>query len=147
MDLSTHIQGWLADRIFRVSSPSRERQALGNILTLAALVFSLAGLGFLVFAAHLWLSRHYQPDIAAAATGLVSLLVSLFLAFLAILSFYARRSMLRAIRAETQHLAQEVMELIEGFIADPVRSHPKTAVLLAFMAGLLAEESILPAKK
>lgn len=131
------VERLVTDKVLQASSAMTGRSPASHGLAVAAALFAVAGLGFMVFAAHLWLNRHYQPDLAAALTGLIALGVAFLIALLAAVIFYLRRSTVRKLQAQARKSVQEVFEVVDDFLADPVRDHPKTAALAATLAGFM----------
>lgn len=133
----------ITDRIMQATLAMTGRNRAGHGLVVASSLFALAGLGFLVFASHLWLTQHYAPDVAAFLTGLILIFVAALIAALAFSIFYFWQSDVRKVRKEIKKSIHEALEILDDFVADPVRQNPKTAALAASAAGFLLGEKAL----
>ncbi len=134
------IERLVTDKILQASTTMTGRPSVGHGLLISAGLFTLTGAGFLIFAAHLWLGKYYEPDFAAAMTGLISFGIALIIAAVAAGLVYFKRSMAKKVNAEVKKTIEEVFEVLDGFIGEPVREHPKTAALTAALTGFLVGE-------
>lgn len=116
----------------------------GHGFGVAAGVFAIVGLGFMILAAHLWLQNNYRPDVAAALTGAIALFMALLMAFFSFCLIYYKQSEIKKLQKEIKNSLQEGLESLDNLLADPVRENPKTAALAASLAGFFVGEKSFP---
>ncbi len=137
MDIALAAEQALADRLSsRLAKISQKNEISYDIAIVAGLV-AVVGLGFLVYAAHIWLRNHYQADAAAALTGLMALGIACLLALFALIIMHYRQKTLRKLKHEIQDSLHDVIEFLNEISANPVRQSPKTAALVASLAGFI----------
>ncbi len=134
------VEKLVLDKASQAYATMTDRSSVGHGLVVASSLFALAGLGFMIFAAHLWLARHYQPDLAAAITGAIALGVSLLIALIAAAIVYFRRNVIIRMQIQARKSIYEVFQAIDESLADPAREHPKTVALAAALAGFFVGE-------
>jgi len=133
----------LIDRIVSNKFPITRKSKVNIGLLALSCFFFIVGTGFLIYAAHIWFGNNFEPELAAALTGLVCFsLCVLSLAILALLAHYRR--------SEMEKNTQETIQQIQGFIdtandefGEPIQENPKTAVALATALGLAVGNRIL----
>jgi len=111
------------------------------VATISAFLVIL-GLGFLIYAAHLTFLQNFEPNMAAAYTGLLIIGVSL----VAIISLYAiflyKTRKIRNLKSNVfETVSGSVEELIDE-LAEPIKNHPKTAMAVASILGLVLADRI-----
>ncbi|HRC26924.1 MAG TPA: hypothetical protein PKX87_05785 [Alphaproteobacteria bacterium] len=141
--LATAAQYAVVDRLLKGYLPLTGRSKVVEALIGVTAALLVLGLGFMIYAAHLWVSRTYTPEMAALVTGgLLLALAALCVAGMYLLVQYTRRRVIRVKDDITQSLT-EIMGIAGDELAEPVRDNPKTAVLIASIAGFLAGERFL----
>jgi lysylphosphatidylglycerol synthetase-like protein (DUF2156 family) len=140
-DLATLAQRLVVDRVFN-AAPSRPGPNLA-VMVFVVLIGSLIvlGLGFLVFATHLWLQDHYQPDVAAALTGLFILCMAVS-CLCAYITIRVRHSHMQKLQNEMKETLQAALSFCDEELADMVSENPKTAILIASLAGFAAAKNL-----
>ncbi len=124
--------------------PARvSKDPAGTALTVLATFFGLAGLGFLSAAGYGWLQEQYGVRVATLYMGGGTLALAALCAIIASMIVYARQ-----VKAKTY--AKIVMENIHSAIhtvtqelEEPIQENPKTAALIATMAGYMAAKNLL----
>jgi hypothetical protein len=109
--------------------------ALWAVLAVAVLCIVLAGIGFLITAFFIWLSRHTDSASAAAITGGVLLV-------LAITTGLAGGYVLRRSRRRLPSVFSEfggTIAMAGRLVGFLVRKDPKKAMIISIVAGALAE--------
>ncbi len=118
-----------------------------GILFLAGLV-GLVGFVFVVIAGYRLMLASFTPVEAAGITGGVVLLLAAFLGFYGYrIIKTGRKSVVAAMQPEQDEgLKERIQKLLEDFsmpeLEELVKSHPKSSVLVAVIAGLLAADAI-----
>jgi hypothetical protein len=132
----------LIDNVLKGNSASDGRDKFGwGFATLSIFLFCL-GSGFLIYAAYLWLQSNYSPEMASLLTGTVSLLLAAIFVTAASIAQSYRRFRLKKMRQEIGATLHAALEMLEDELSDPVRNNPKTAVLMASVAGFLTGEAL-----
>ena len=111
-------------------------------LAVVALFLVMAGLGFLAAALFIWMTTHLGAAAAAAITGAALLGLALLTTLIGGLVF-------RRLRRRAPHLFGNAFSLISTLASLGgllVRRDPKRAVLMALVAGALAEYFTVPDK-
>lgn len=113
-----------------------------SLLASAGLMLAVA-LGFFIYAGYLWLNATYDPQTATMLAGLMALALAVLCALGAYgVTRYKRWRVERFKNeiADTMHMA---LEMADEELAEPVRDNPKTALLIASLAGFIAGEKML----
>jgi hypothetical protein len=131
-----------ADAILRTSLNVTGQNKTSNNLAVAAGVFGLAGMGFVVFSTHLWLATIYEPYIATAMTGGVLLGAGLVIAAFAFGIQQYRKSSIKKIQKEVLTMFHEILDTADDFLSDPVNSNPKSSALIAAISGFLTGQNL-----
>lgn len=142
-DLATSLEQILIDRVLsnKASFTGRSKAGFG-LLAFSGLLLCL-GLGFLLGAAYLWFDKNYTPEVAAAMTGILSMLLALLGAAGAYFFAYFRRRRIQTLKSEIAETVQTALEYADEELGEPVRENPKTAVMIASLAGFVAGERFL----
>lgn len=127
----------MAEKFLTAAAVSNGSAKAAQTLVAVAGIFGITGLAFFVYAAHLWLADHYQPDLAAAVTGGLSILLAAICSLIAYGFLQQRRLSMKALRNEIETLAAEILETADEYIGDPIKEHPKTAAAAASIAGYM----------
>jgi len=136
-------EGLLIDRILCNDAPFTGKSKTGlGLFALAGVLLTIA-LGFFIYAAYLWLVSNYPPEIAAAAAGGLTLGVAALCALGAYGFLQYKRSRLKKLKNEIADTMQNALEFADEELAQPVKDNPKTAVLIASLAGFIAGEKFI----
>jgi|MDSW01.2.fsa_nt_gb hypothetical protein len=134
---------YIIERLLQNGAPLTGKSKAGFGCLITALICACAGAGFLVYALYQWLLFNFTPDIAAALTGAALM----FLSALSILTAWGllkyQKMKSRALQRQMSETVEELIELANGELAEPVRDHPKAALLIASCAGLIAGHKLL----
>lgn len=137
-----YIEKLIGDKLFQIMAPPARDYGLEAVFFLTAGLFSLTGLGFAVYASHLWLRENFDPSLAAALTGLLCFLIASASAAIVLVRQSHKESQLMKVRREMSAFLKEVYADAESLLTDPVRENPKTSVFLACLAGLMLGEKL-----
>lgn len=123
-------------------SPRSRRSPAGLALATAG-ILGLIGTGFLVAAGYDWLLAEHGLQTARLYTGGICVTLAV-MAAAAAGAFYSYK---RA-KAETYYLVlreniQSAIAMVGDELEDPIRENPKTAMLMASLAGYIAAEKLL----
>ncbi len=122
-------------------SPSGKTKAGMSFLTLSGLLL-LVALGFFVYAAHIWFIKNYAPEIAFSMTGGVILFFSLICALAAYIVREYKKLKVEKIKSTLIHKMEDIFEVANDEIGEPIQENPKTSVLIASLAGFAAGERL-----
>lgn len=134
---------FLVDRIIGSKFPVTGESKIKFSLIAFSGLAGLLGLGFLFYAAYLWLSANYSLIVAMAVMGVISLSVSAIGAVVVISIMAYQHHKMKMIREEFIELAEQAFLNFEEEISVPVNDNPKTAVLISSVVGYLAGERFL----
>jgi hypothetical protein len=120
--------------------PKRNPAAIA--ITLSG-VLILAGLGFMLAAGYDWLLANYDIQTARLFMGGLCLILAAIAAAVA-----GAIIKLKIRKAETYYVVlrenlEAMLSMIGDELEDPIRENPKTAVLVAGLAGYVAAEKLL----
>lgn len=127
----------LIDRVisndFPLTGKSKARLSTGALSGLLAFV----ALCFFIFAAYLWLTSNYAPDVAAALMGLLVLSLAGITALTGYLITRYKRKRVAQLREEIQDSIATALQVANDEYGAPVKEHPKAAVSAASAAGYM----------
>lgn len=120
----------------------RKNRLRQGMLLLSGL-FIVTSAGFLTAAFFLWLTTVYPVYLAAAYTGTTLLLlgVSIILGVRAYMAVHKKKA-----AAYGKQVGGTILDLVESLgeeLEQPIKDHPKTAALLAGIAGYIANDRFL----
>jgi formate hydrogenlyase subunit 3/multisubunit Na+/H+ antiporter MnhD subunit len=123
-------------------SPRPKRSPASIALALAG-IFGLVGVGFLIAAGYEWMLEQHGLQTARLYTGSVCVTLAV-MAAAAAGAFYSYK---RA-KAETYYMVvreniQSAIAMLGEELEEPIRENPKTAMLMASLAGYIAAEKLL----
>lgn len=133
-----------------MSSPAMPRlpriSLLGIFFLWFAALLTVMGVGFLLFAEYAYLTAIYSPELAAVGVACTAMAVSLLSAATGMIVMDKRAS--RAKRLPSMGPQPDIAKTITGLIdslaeelEDPIRENPKTAIMIASLAGFLAGDA------
>jgi high-affinity Fe2+/Pb2+ permease len=106
-------------------------------------VLAVVAIGFLMAAGYDWLLTQYDLQTARLYMGgFVFLLAALF-AVVAMAIYSYRQRKIRAYYEVVKDNFQHAMTIVGEELEEPIRENPKTAMLIAGLAGYIAAEKIL----
>ncbi len=121
--------------------PGRGKGVLGLII-FAAIIF-YTGIGFLIYAAHYTFLNLYTANTAIALTGCLIIAVAFLTACIAAFLSYLKYKRLKILQSSIAEFAEMSLDMAQKELAEPVKDNPKTALLLASVAGLVAGDKFL----
>jgi len=113
----------------------------GLTLTAMSFVLTSAGLVFVLFAEYLWLKTYFLSDTAALIVAGTSYVLALVAAVIG--KAMGRRRKNEKALSLTEDASKAVSQIINSLseeLESPVRENPKTAMVLASLAGFVAGE-------
>ncbi len=123
---------------FPLTGSSKARLSFGALSGL----FALAGLCFFIFAAYLWLTSNFAPDVAAALAGLLVMIVSGVLALSGYLIKRYKRKRVEELRDDIRESILEALDVLNDEYGAPVRENPKASVCAASAAGYMVGQRL-----
>lgn len=115
----------------------------GQSVIALSVFFAFLGMGFLIYATHLWLVNNYSPLAAAYYTGAISLGLAFLIGCIAFLGMKYRQTRIKKIRYEILDALRNATTQLDDEFGDSIRKNPKMAVLVASFMGFLFEDRIL----
>lgn len=122
---------------------STQRIVTGGITSAVSLFLFCIGMVFAFYAENLWLRVFMSPDLAALSTAASAFAFSAILA-MTVKTMANRRSSRNAVAQDPEQVTRIFSEIMESFsddLGDPIRENPKTALMLASLAGFVAGET------
>lgn len=106
-------------------------------------ILALAGAGFLIVAGYEWLSVNYDEQTARVGAGLLSLVLALVIATCAYAVHVYKLRKMQAYYHVVKNNLESAIHAVTDELEEPIRENPKTAVLMAGVAGFVAAEKLL----
>lgn len=133
----------LVDRIISNKVPVTGESKLKFCLITFSGLTAITGIGFLFYAAYLWLSVNFSVITTMAVMGCMFSLLSIAgcLILFAIIEY--KKKKMKEMTNEIIDAAEQALEILEREITVPVNDNPKTSVLVSSLAGYLAGERLL----
>ena len=122
---------------------STQRLVTGGITSAISLFLFCIGMVFAFYAENLWLRAFMSADLAALSTAISAFVFSAIFAMV-VKAMANRRSYRNAVAPDPEKVTKIFSELMESFsddLGDPIRENPKTAIMLASLAGFVAGEA------
>lgn len=104
---------------------------------------ALIGLGFLMVAAYDWLKLAYDLQTARLYMGALSLGLALLVGASAMALHVYKLKKVRDYYHVVRDNVHAALTLVSDELEDPIRENPKTAVMMAGLAGYIAAEKLL----
>jgi len=128
-----------------LNGPGIPRISVAGLLFLwFAAVLTVLGAGFLFYAEYAFVTTSYTPEIAALAVTLTAWAAGLLSAIVGISIVNNNRNRRSHHAGPAPDIAKTVTALIDSIaeeLEDPIRDNPKTAVMIASLAGFLAGDN------
>lgn len=140
--IATVLELAVIDKVLRGETPlSTKSRSEQNFAALSGFLACI-GLGFLIYAAHLWLLPRYTPETAAALTAALAF----FLAFVVMVGAYTcmalKRSHLSKFRQNITKNIESALEMLDDDLGNTIRENPKTALAAAWITGFVIGDRI-----
>ena len=122
-------------------SPFPKFNATGLTFMGIAAVLAVAAVIFAVMTEYLWLRAFYAPYLAALVTACTAVLLSLVAAWIGSMTMKRDKRRDAIARGPSPDIAKTLSSLIDSFeeeLEQPIRENPKTAIMLASLAGFMA---------
>ncbi|MCE7887576.1 MAG: hypothetical protein DYH13_08785 [Alphaproteobacteria bacterium PRO2] len=104
---------------------------------------AVAGGGFLVAAGYDWLITNYDLQTARLVIGAGTMSLGIIIAA-AVYSIYAeKRKQIEGYYSILKNNIHTALEVVGEELEEPIRENPKTAVMIASLAGYIAAEKLL----
>jgi hypothetical protein len=115
------------------------KTAMDRVLTILSIAFCAAGVLLLIVAFERYLESIYRSDIAAAITAVVVLLIALGVFIAAKRSYFFQPSAPADAQKSIEKNIKDVLDLLHRDLNEPIRDNPKTAIIIAVLAGFMTE--------
>ena len=132
----------LISRVISSQFPLTGKSKLGLVSFCIAGLLFLVSLGFFITAAHIWYTQNFASETAAMLTGGTLLFISLMVSIVTALLLNIKRMRQEKMQEAVQSEVQTAIALVKEELAELVSENPKTALLLASVAGYLAGKKI-----
>jgi len=126
--------------------PSTKSNGIGQGIIALFSTFMLIGIGFMMYGAHIWFSKNFAPEIAAALTGVVSMLVAGLIAGITYAFVQYRIRKFRHMKRTVVQKLQAQLSSFDDEFGDIVRQNPKLAMMAATLGGFVLEDKIRPGR-
>lgn len=128
-----------------LSSPGVSRISISGVIFLwFAAVLIVLGAGFFLYAEYIFTAMTFTPQMAAVIVALTAWAIGLVSAAIGV-SIISNNRVRRSQHAgSAPDIAKTVTALIDSIaeeLEDPIRDNPKTAVMIASLAGFLAGDN------
>lgn len=143
MAIARIIEHVILDRILTGNVSFANQNKLGQGLMAVSGFFVFLSLCFGIYAGHLWLQDNYSPDKAAALTALLCFTTGLVLLLGSLATVHYKAKRLKSLTAEIRTAIHDVIDFLDEELTDPVQENPKTAAVIASMAGYVAGNKFL----
>lgn len=134
------IERIMIDKLFGALVPLSGVEKIGQFFCALSIFLMVAGLVFLIYGAHIWLSIHYSKDMAAIITGIISLALSVIIASILFVVIHYHKIRIKKLHKKIEDKIQSSLLNLENELSEPIRNNPKTALIIASFLGFLAEE-------
>jgi len=131
------IKEFVIDRIMN-SRMAPKISFKGIFILWFAAVWGVLGSGFLLYAGYLFLQAHYPPNIAALIASLAAIAFSLAVALTGVRIMKRPDTRPQTHHEDITHVVNELFDSIGEELEEPIRDNPKTALMVATLAGYLA---------
>ncbi len=118
------------------------RNQMGPALLFAGFL-TVAGSGFLVTAGYDWLVTHYDLQTARLVIGALILSLGIIIAAVVYGVYDKKRRQLQNYYGMLKDNIHSALEVVGEELEEPIRENPKTAVMIASLAGYIAAEKLL----
>lgn len=120
------------------------KERLGKYLIRMAGFFAFVAACLAVLSAYQWLRINYQSDSAAILTATIALGLAIVFSVSAGIVSILRQRRLKRIRQDMMDELQKVFYYLENeFVSAPVQENPKTAAIMASVAGFAVGDRFL----
>jgi hypothetical protein len=123
--------------------PPRRNGLPAGIAFILATAFALAGAGFILVAGYDWLQTRYDIQTARLYMGGFSLGFALIIGAIAFMIHLYKREKVKAYYHVVRDNIENAMHMVGDELEEPIRENPKTAMLMAGLAGYIAAEKLL----
>ncbi|MGQ0527375.1 MAG: phage holin family protein [Alphaproteobacteria bacterium] len=137
------LQGIALDKLLKTEPPFFSKVKIGLGLIALSGFFILCGLGFIVFAAHLWFRTQFTPEISYALTGLIFIGFGLIGCWVTYALAQYHKRIFRKFKNDITETIESLFELLDEELKEPISENPKAAVLLASLGGYVAGKKLL----
>ncbi len=121
--------------------PERKTQ-LGLGLTALSVFLGLAGCGFLMAAGYGYLQEYFDARTATLYMALITLGCALACSLVGYALIHYRQKRMRAVQSTIADNLRSALASVTDELEGPIRDNPKTAALLAGLAGFAAAQRL-----
>ncbi len=136
------IERIMIDKLLCAPPPLSGLEKIKQFLAALSITFLIIGLVFLVYGAHMWLLLHYNEDMAAIITGLISLALSIVITSMLLGVIYYHKMLVSKMHQKLAEKIKSSLSMLEIELGDPVKENPKMAIIIASLLGFLGEDKI-----
>jgi hypothetical protein len=119
---------------------SEKKNQIGLGLAALSLFLALTGLGFLMAAGYAFLQEQFDTKTAAFYMALVTLACATVSSLTAYALFHYRQKRIRSYQRTITDNIHSAINAVSDELEGPIRDNPKTAALLAGLAGYAAAQ-------
>lgn len=133
----------LVNRVLSNKAPVTGRSKLGLIIIILTTLFVLAGLGFALYSATVWLNTVFSAHLASLIMAGALFTLALFSSALFLIYSRYKQSKVKEARQDMAETIEMGINLINKELSEPVSNNPKQAMLIASLAGFVAGDKFL----
>lgn len=111
-----------------------------NFFMVAALIFAGSGLFFVIFAGYAWLKQFYVPEVSALFVAGAAYAAAAGLVIIGNIIRHYKRIAVANYSEDSIVAIKKVVESLSKELEDPIRDNPKTALMIAGLAGFTAAD-------
>lgn len=131
------------DRLLSDHAPLSHKSKLGLGFMALSVLLVVAGLGFLIFGAYIWLMANFPPETAAFLTGVTCLMTAVLLGLVAVAVLQYKRYRMRKFKKDIMETISSAMALLDEEIGEPIRDNPLSAVMISAVVGYLVSKNFI----
>lgn len=142
--LLTTVENLIIDRLISSEAPFTGSNKAGlGLIVLGGFMF-IVSMGFFTWATYLWMAKNLDPQTAAIITGGIAFLIASLCTLGAYgLLRYKKYRILKLKNEVTDTVNAVLSELTQKQVLEPIKENPKTAMLIASLAGLIVGDQMI----
>ncbi len=141
--IMTIAESVIIDRLLSNKPPLMGRVKVELGLFASAILLLVIALCFFIYAAYVWLSLNFPPEMAAAIAGGMILSCSALCVITALTFSRHRQKRMQQVQGDIMQTIQTALDVADSEIAKPVQDNPKTSVLIASIIGYAVAQRFL----
>lgn len=121
---------------------TRRVSLMPSLVSIAGFL-ACVGLLLIMFAAHLWFDANFPPEQAWLLSGLSFLALSLVVVLISFCIALYKRRQITKVKDDVEEAIFDFVDTLDEEFSAQIRQNPKTAVIIAALAGYIAGDKLL----